>query len=266
MMADAQVAVLLTQAAPAGRFTGASADGLSGYCERGTGAAQRCEPGNQSRRRATGLCDLHVGVDGDAEGSADPASGGSQPAGVDATRLRDLDSSDVLLAVTTLSFDIAALELFLPLLVGARLVVASRETAADGAQLRRQLQQTGATVMQATPATWRMLQEAGWEGSAELQLWCGGEALLPELASSYASAAARCGICTGRRRRRSGRAFTRWRRRRKQWGQASPLGGRSRTRRSICWTSNCGRCRWAWPGSCTSAATGWRAATWARPD
>ncbi|HEU4508036.1 MAG TPA: amino acid adenylation domain-containing protein, partial [Pyrinomonadaceae bacterium] len=92
-----------------------------------------------------------------------------------------LDSDDVLLAVTTLSFDIAGLELFLPLLVGARLVVVSRETAADGAQLRRQLEVSGATVMQATPATWRLLQEAGWTGTAGLRIWCGGEALLPDL-------------------------------------------------------------------------------------
>jgi amino acid adenylation domain-containing protein len=94
---------------------------------------------------------------------------------------RGLDSSDVLLAVTTLSFDIAALELFLPLLVGARLVVASRETAADGAQLRLRLDTSGATVMQGTPATWRLLQEAGWTGTAGLKIWCGGEALLPAL-------------------------------------------------------------------------------------
>src|SRR6185295_11189714 len=86
-----------------------------------------------------------------------------------------LNSSDVLLAVTTLSFDIAALELFLPLLVGARLVLASRETAGDGAQLIRRLRESGATALQATPATWRMLEESGWEGSAGLKVWCGGE-------------------------------------------------------------------------------------------
>ena len=93
-----------------------------------------------------------------------------------------LTSSDVLLAVTTLSFDIAGLEIFLPLSVGARLVIVSRETAADAALLRRSLTESGATVMQATPATWRMLQESGWEGSAELKIWCGGEAMAPELA------------------------------------------------------------------------------------
>ncbi len=94
-----------------------------------------------------------------------------------------LTNHDVLLAVTTLSFDIAALEIFLPLITGARLVVVSRETASDGAQLLETLTQSGATVMQATPATWRMLQESGWQGSPQLNIFCGGEALPPELAN-----------------------------------------------------------------------------------
>ena len=93
-----------------------------------------------------------------------------------------LRSDDRLLAVTTLSFDIAALELFLPLMTGARLVLASAETARDGARLNRRLQQAGITVMQATPATWRLLLETGWQGNANLRVWCGGEALSRELA------------------------------------------------------------------------------------
>ena len=66
-----------------------------------------------------------------------------------------LVEQDVLLSVTTLSFDIAALEVFLPLSVGAHLALVSREVAADGARLSEQLANSGATVMQATPATWR---------------------------------------------------------------------------------------------------------------
>ncbi|HEX8190221.1 MAG TPA: amino acid adenylation domain-containing protein, partial [Pyrinomonadaceae bacterium] len=93
-----------------------------------------------------------------------------------------LDADDVLLAVTSLSFDIAGLELYLPLTAGARVVLASRETAADGSALGRALEESGATVMQATPATWRMLVEAGWEGGGRLKILCGGEALAPELA------------------------------------------------------------------------------------
>jgi amino acid adenylation domain-containing protein len=93
-----------------------------------------------------------------------------------------LAASDTLLAVTTLSFDIAALELFLPLAVGARVEIASRELAMDGARLGDSLESTGATVMQATPSTWRMLIEAGWAGRENLTILCGGEALPRDLA------------------------------------------------------------------------------------
>jgi amino acid adenylation domain-containing protein len=89
---------------------------------------------------------------------------------------------DVLLAVTTLSFDIATLELLLPLTVGARVVVVPRDVAADGARLGEALIDSGATVMQATPATWRLLLEAGWRGSPQLKILCGGEALPRDLA------------------------------------------------------------------------------------
>ncbi|HEX2187561.1 MAG TPA: non-ribosomal peptide synthetase, partial [Longimicrobiaceae bacterium] len=89
---------------------------------------------------------------------------------------------DVLLAVTTLSFDIAGLELFLPLTVGARVVVAGRGTASDARLLAERIASSGATVMQATPATWRMLLASGWAGRPRLRALCGGEALDGELA------------------------------------------------------------------------------------
>ena len=93
-----------------------------------------------------------------------------------------LSARDRLLSVTTLSFDIAALELYLPLVCGARLILVSRETGADGRQLAKSLAQTAPTVMQATPATWRLRLEAGWEGSPQLRVLSGGEALSGELA------------------------------------------------------------------------------------
>jgi amino acid adenylation domain-containing protein/thioester reductase-like protein len=93
-----------------------------------------------------------------------------------------LGVGDALVAVTTLSFDIAGLELYLPLLTGARLVLARREDAADGARLAALLDRCGATAMQATPATWRLLLAAGWRGRPRLAALCGGEALPRELA------------------------------------------------------------------------------------
>ncbi|HEV2735390.1 MAG TPA: amino acid adenylation domain-containing protein, partial [Longimicrobiaceae bacterium] len=92
-------------------------------------------------------------------------------------------AEDVLLALTTVSFDIAGLELFLPLVCGARVELCGRETASDAARLREALAESGASVVQATPATWRMLLESGWEGTAGLKALCGGEELPRDLAA-----------------------------------------------------------------------------------
>ena len=93
-------------------------------------------------------------------------------------------AQDVMVSVTTLSFDIAGLELYVPLLVGARVEIVSRAAAMDGWKLRTLCEAVQPTVMQATPATWRMLIEAGWLGSDRLTLLCGGEALPPDLAAA----------------------------------------------------------------------------------
>ncbi|HEY5894574.1 MAG TPA: amino acid adenylation domain-containing protein, partial [Chthoniobacterales bacterium] len=101
-----------------------------------------------------------------------------------------MGAQEVILAVTTLAFDIAGLELFLPLMVGARVVIASSEMARDGGKLRELLERSGASVMQATPASWKMLLEAGWEGDGRLKVLCGGEAWTQELAGELLK---RCG-------------------------------------------------------------------------
>lgn len=93
-----------------------------------------------------------------------------------------ITESDVLLAVTTISFDIAALELYLPLITGARVVLATREVASNGKFLKELINTAGATMMQATPASWRILLAAGWSGSPQLKILCGGEALTSDLA------------------------------------------------------------------------------------
>jgi amino acid adenylation domain-containing protein len=93
-----------------------------------------------------------------------------------------LQPSDTLAAVTTLSFDIAGLELYLPLSTGARVVVVSRD-AIDGESLRAVLDKHQATIMQATPVSWRLLLDADWSPPAGFTGLCGGEALPRELAS-----------------------------------------------------------------------------------
>ncbi|MGC2776897.1 MAG: amino acid adenylation domain-containing protein, partial [Bradyrhizobium sp.] len=97
-----------------------------------------------------------------------------------------VEASDVVAAVTPISFDIAGLEIYLPLLAGARVVVLPREVSVDGERLREQLTTVGATMLQATPATWRLLTDAGWRPSASLKVLCGGEALPSDLATRLA--------------------------------------------------------------------------------
>ena len=93
-----------------------------------------------------------------------------------------LDATDKLLAVTTISFDIAGLELFLPLLSGATVLLASEAEARDGYLLLKLLETAQVTALQATPATWRMLLDAGWTQKLPLKALCGGEALPADLA------------------------------------------------------------------------------------
>jgi amino acid adenylation domain-containing protein len=93
-----------------------------------------------------------------------------------------MDARDTLLSVTSLSFDIFGLEIWLPLTVGAKVVIVPPEVAKDGRELAAAIERCGATVMQATPATWRLLLDAGWEGRPNLKILCGGEAWPPQLA------------------------------------------------------------------------------------
>jgi amino acid adenylation domain-containing protein len=85
------------------------------------------------------------------------------------------------LSVTTLSFDIAGVEIFLPLSTGGRVVLADRETVLDGLLLAAAAEREQATLLQATPTTWRMLVESGWQGKADLAAITGGEALTDDL-------------------------------------------------------------------------------------
>ena len=94
-----------------------------------------------------------------------------------------MGAGERLLSVTSLSFDIFGLELFVPLSHGGQVRLASREATLDGALLASELATWQATAMQSTPATWRMLLAAGWRGDGELKLLCGGEALPGELAA-----------------------------------------------------------------------------------
>ena len=94
-----------------------------------------------------------------------------------------ITAADRFVSVTTLSFDIAGLEIHGPLTVGGTVVLASRATALDGVRLAELLDRSEATLLQATPATWQLLLDGGWRGRPGLKMLCGGEALPRELAA-----------------------------------------------------------------------------------
>jgi amino acid adenylation domain-containing protein len=115
---------------------------------------------------------------------------------------------DVVLAHTTLAFDLSILEIVLPLISGARVAVVGRDAARDGKRLARAISDYGAGIVQGTPATFRLLLESGWKPPAGLRIISGGEALAPDLAERLLPCGAlwnlygptECAIyCTGQR-------------------------------------------------------------------
>ncbi len=102
-------------------------------------------------------------------------------------RTPGFSAEDRLLALAPISFDIASMEMFLPLVSGGTVVVADRHTAADPVRLASMLDQFDITLLQATPVTWRLLVSSEWEGKPNLTMTCGGEALPRDLANELRS-------------------------------------------------------------------------------
>jgi amino acid adenylation domain-containing protein len=125
-------------------------------------------------------------------GSTGLPKGVEVPPGAHSNLLRSMSGEtgirpgDKLLAVTSTSFDIAALEIFMPLIVGAA-VDLFVSTASDALALRADLERSHPAFLQATPATWRLLIEAGWPGDPNVNVICGGEALPATLARDLAT-------------------------------------------------------------------------------
>ncbi len=94
-----------------------------------------------------------------------------------------LVQKDSLLSVTTISFDIAGLEIYLPLIVVATVFLASKQETIDGKALQDLMVKNNISCLQATPATYRLLLSNGWSGSSQLKLLCGGESLSRKLAN-----------------------------------------------------------------------------------
>lgn len=98
-------------------------------------------------------------------------------------RVPGMDSSDRMLVVTTLSFDMSVPDVYLPVATGAQMVIAQRQDQADGDALLALMSRHGITAMQGTPSTWRMLIDCGWQGTPGLRILIGGEPLPRDLAS-----------------------------------------------------------------------------------
>jgi amino acid adenylation domain-containing protein len=182
MLEDARVPVLLTQERLAGSLSMCSAHVM---CLDGAGQAWKDSP---RLRPVSGAAAESLAYVLFTSGST------GRPKGVEIPhraltnfvhsmhRRPGMTARDTLVAVTSLSFDIAGLELYVPLCVGGRVALASREVASDGLRLAAYLERAGATVLQATPATWQMLLSTGWAGREGLTMLCGGEALPVSLA------------------------------------------------------------------------------------
>ena len=93
-----------------------------------------------------------------------------------------MDATDTLLAVTSISFDIHVLELFLPLIVGGKVFIANTEMTKNPHELAKVIEEHAISIMQATPATWKMLLNEGWTPANKLKVLCGGEALSSHVA------------------------------------------------------------------------------------
>jgi amino acid adenylation domain-containing protein len=106
-------------------------------------------------------------------------------------------SSDRLLAVTPITFDIATMEMFLPLIAGGTVVVADRLVAADPFRLAKMLRASQISILQATPVTWRLLASSGWEGKSNLTMISGGEALPRDLADQLLDLGGKLWNCYG---------------------------------------------------------------------
>jgi amino acid adenylation domain-containing protein len=90
---------------------------------------------------------------------------------------------DVFLSITTMAFDVGQSELLCPLTVGATVVLGPTGVGADPTTLLELMDAVRPTIMFASPATWRLVVDAGWPGGAHApRIMVGGEALPPDVA------------------------------------------------------------------------------------
>ena len=168
-----------------------------------------------------------------------------------------LTSDGTMLAMASFAFDMSVPELFLPLVVGARMLMVGRDVAYDAPRLAELLAAEGVTLAQGTPATWRLLIESGWTGMPGLTAVCGGEAVSAPLARQLAE---RVGALWNLYGPTEAAVWCTWNAS-NPTSRTSASAARSATCASTCSTRNCARSPWACWVSCSSAARGWRGTT-----
>jgi len=113
------------------------------------------------------------------------------------SRLIGVTDKDILFTVTTIAFDLAELDIYMTLLSGARLVIGSQEAAMNMELLIKKLDESKATLFQATPITYKMLIRAGWKGKSDLKIISGGDAMTKELGKQLLSRCLEVWNCWG---------------------------------------------------------------------
>ena len=181
MADDAGLAVILTQQSVVGRWAGVSTPVFSVDGPNDSALKARVNPEAEASGSVAYLI-YTSGSTGRPKGVSVPHSALTNFL-VSMQEAPGIHSDDRLLAVTTLSFDIAVLELLLPLTVGARIVLATRDDATDGHALLQLIRTQEISLLQATPSTWRLLLESGWQGGEGIKGLCGGEPLPADLSA-----------------------------------------------------------------------------------
>jgi len=193
MLKDSGAAIIVTESGSMDRF-GEFTGTIVGVDAEGWVSGIRCAPVDDSERPAADECLAEpLAYLIYTSGSTGLPKGVSVPHRAVVNFLTSMTctpgmkSTDRMLAVTTLCFDISVLELFLPLTVGGTTVIAADNVTNDCVALSDLIDRAAITVMQATPATWRLLLNGGWRGREGLKILCGGEALDRELAERLLS-------------------------------------------------------------------------------
>lgn len=93
-----------------------------------------------------------------------------------------ITEKDKIFSVTTISFDAMVMEVYLPLIFGACVVLVDEDTRMDGKLLLKKAIKDQITIMWGTPSIWQILLDSGWENPLKIKALIGGESVPISLA------------------------------------------------------------------------------------